>query len=235
MELKKLAIPPPWAMWIGLAVGFQARPSVIPPLWRDDRCAPGNIGQADLEGNHSYKFIYSRVFAADPGGRNLLILLVGAVRFELTTPCAQGGGMANSFRSISPLGINVPRRKHLQSANWPVDDFVAAQNLTHPPASTTGRQEHYGNNTWTRGYGRLSVTAIGGQIPGGHARRNLHKNREWLLFRAAKCASKVLYPLTLVTARAILPLVAVLPLAEVPSQGSPKIRARPKKHKPKNN
>jgi hypothetical protein len=56
-----------------------------------------------------------------------------------------------------------------------------------------------------------------------------------LLFRAAKCASKVLYPLTLVTARAILPLVAVLPLAEVPSQGSPKIRARPKKHKPKNN
>ena len=51
---------------------------------------PGNIGQADLEGNHSYKFIYSRVFAADPDGRNLLILLVGAVRFELTTPCAQG-------------------------------------------------------------------------------------------------------------------------------------------------
>ena len=89
MELKKLAIPPPWAKWIGLAVGFQARPSVIPPLWRDDRCAPGNIGQADLEGNHSYKFIYSRVFAADPDGRNLLILLVGAVRFELTTPCAQ--------------------------------------------------------------------------------------------------------------------------------------------------
>src|ERR1022692_794952 len=160
MERKELAIPPPCAMWIGLAVGFQAKPSVIPSLWRDDRCAPGNIGQADLEGNHSYKFIYSRVFAADPGGRNLLILLVGAVRFELTTPCAQGGGMANSFRSISPLGINVPRRKHLQSANWPVDDFVAAQNLTHPPASTTGRQEHYGNNTWTRGYGRLSVTAI---------------------------------------------------------------------------
>jgi hypothetical protein len=25
----------------------------------------------------------------------------------------------------------------LQCANWPVDDFVAAQNLTHPPASTT--------------------------------------------------------------------------------------------------
>ena len=68
-----------------------------------------------------------------------------------------------------------------------------------------------------------------------HARRNQHKNREWSLFRPAKCASKLLYPLTLVTARAILPLVAVLPLVEVPSQGSPKIRARPKKHKPKNN
>src|ERR1035437_4933467 len=51
---------------------------------------PGNIGEADLWGKHSYKFIYSRVFAADPDGRNLLILLVGAVRFELTTPCAQG-------------------------------------------------------------------------------------------------------------------------------------------------
>jgi hypothetical protein len=31
---------------------------------------PGSIGQADLEGNHSYKFIYSRVFAADPHGCN---------------------------------------------------------------------------------------------------------------------------------------------------------------------
>jgi len=49
----------PWAQWIGLAVEFQARPSVIPPLWRDDRCAPKSVEQADLEGNHSYKFIYS--------------------------------------------------------------------------------------------------------------------------------------------------------------------------------
>ena len=49
----------PWAWWIALAVEFQARPSVIPPLWRDDRCAPKSVEQADLEGNHSYKFIYS--------------------------------------------------------------------------------------------------------------------------------------------------------------------------------
>ena len=58
----------------------------------------GSIGQADLGGNHSYKFIYSRVFAADPYGCNFLILLVGAVRFELTTPCAQG-----SFRPPSKM------------------------------------------------------------------------------------------------------------------------------------
>src|ERR1019366_4947332 len=51
---------------------------------------PGSIGQVDLEGNHSYKFIYSRVFGADLGCCNLLILLVGAARFELATPCAQG-------------------------------------------------------------------------------------------------------------------------------------------------
>src|ERR1035437_595537 len=51
---------------------------------------PGSIGQADLGRNHSYKFIYSGVFAADPDGRNLLILLVGAGRFERPTPCAQG-------------------------------------------------------------------------------------------------------------------------------------------------
>lgn len=89
MEQGKLA-EPPWAQKIGRAVEFQARPSVIPPLWRDDRCLPGGIGQEDLKGNHSYKFIYSRVFAADPNGRNLLIPLVGAGRFELPTPCAQG-------------------------------------------------------------------------------------------------------------------------------------------------
>src|ERR1019366_2947031 len=51
---------------------------------------PGSIGQVDLEGNHSYKFIYSRVFGADLGCCNLLILLVGAGRFERPTPCAQG-------------------------------------------------------------------------------------------------------------------------------------------------
>ena len=60
MKPERLAFHPPWAQWIGLAVEFQAaRPSVIPPLWRDDRCAPKSVEQADLEGNHSYKFIYS--------------------------------------------------------------------------------------------------------------------------------------------------------------------------------
>src|ERR1039457_2056153 len=80
----------PWAQWIGLAVEFQARPSVIPPLWRDDRCAPKRVEQADLEGNHSYKFIYSGFFTDVLDGRKLLILLVGAGRFERPTPCAQG-------------------------------------------------------------------------------------------------------------------------------------------------
>src|ERR1017187_7382446 len=90
MERDKLAIPPPWARWIGLAVEFQARPSVIPPLWRDDRWAPKRVEQADLEGNHSYKFIYSGFFTDVLDGRKLLILLVGAGRFERPTPCAQG-------------------------------------------------------------------------------------------------------------------------------------------------
>ena len=63
---------------------------------------PGSIGQAYLEGNHSYKFIYSRYFTAVLDGRKLLILLVGAVRFELTTPCAQGGDMTSFSCSISP-------------------------------------------------------------------------------------------------------------------------------------
>ena len=90
MERDKLAIPPPWARWIGLAVEFQARPSVIPPLWRDDRCAPQSVEQADLEGYHSYKFIYSGFFTDFLNSRKLLILLVGAGRFERPTPCAQG-------------------------------------------------------------------------------------------------------------------------------------------------
>ena len=85
-----MTIPLAWARWIGLAVEFQARPSVIPPLWRDDRCAPKSVEQADLEGNHSYKFIYSGFFADVLDGRKLLIPLVGAGRFERPTPCAQG-------------------------------------------------------------------------------------------------------------------------------------------------
>ena len=80
----------PWTQWIALAVEFQARPSVIPPLWRDDRCALKSVEQADLDGNHSYKFIYSGFFTDVLDGRKLLILLVGAGRFERPTPCAQG-------------------------------------------------------------------------------------------------------------------------------------------------
>ena len=78
---------------------------------------------------------------------------------ETDPPCPRRG--YGQFVPLhKSLGINGPRRKHLHCPNWLVDDFVAAQNLTHPPASTTGRQEHYGNNAWPRGYGRLSVTAI---------------------------------------------------------------------------
>src|ERR1039457_5633955 len=99
MKPERLAFHPPWAQWIGLAVEFQAaRPSVIPPLWRDDRCAPKSVEQADLEGNHSYKFIYSGFFADVLDGRKLLIPLVGAGRFERPTPCAQGG-----FRPIPKM------------------------------------------------------------------------------------------------------------------------------------
>ena len=38
----------------------------------------------------SYKIIYSGLARHYRNGHNVLILLVGAVRFELTTPCAQG-------------------------------------------------------------------------------------------------------------------------------------------------
>ena len=53
-------------------------------------CAPKSVEQADLEGNHSYKFIYSGFFTDVLNGRKLLISLVGAGRFERPTPCAQG-------------------------------------------------------------------------------------------------------------------------------------------------
>ena len=39
------------------------RPSVIPPMWRDDRCAPKIDDSVKLEGLRSYKFIYSGIFA----------------------------------------------------------------------------------------------------------------------------------------------------------------------------
>ena len=43
-----------------------------------------------LVGGNSYKFIYSGLFAVGLDDRKLLILLVGAGRFERPTPCAQG-------------------------------------------------------------------------------------------------------------------------------------------------
>jgi len=41
--------------------------------------------------HHSYKIVYSKILEATGMGRILLISLVGAARFELATPCAQGG------------------------------------------------------------------------------------------------------------------------------------------------
>ena len=48
------------------------------------------VGQVDLEGNRSYSFIYSGFSRPSINDRKLLILLVGAGRFERPTPCAQG-------------------------------------------------------------------------------------------------------------------------------------------------
>jgi hypothetical protein len=62
---------------------------------------PRVMSRRIFEGNHSYKFIYSGFSRDVLNGRKLLILLVGAGRFERPTPCAQGGGMANLSRSIS--------------------------------------------------------------------------------------------------------------------------------------
>ena len=47
-------------------------------------------------GTGSYKIIYSGILEAARRGRNRLIPLVGAGRFELPTPCAQGGFWAPS-------------------------------------------------------------------------------------------------------------------------------------------
>src|ERR1039457_3992780 len=90
MELEKLAIPRLGRSGSVSRLNFRLGPLSFRHCGGMTGVLPGRIGQADLEGNPSYKFIYSRVFAVDPDGRNLLILLVGAVRFELTTPCAQG-------------------------------------------------------------------------------------------------------------------------------------------------
>gem|GEM_PF-2946217 len=44
----------------------------------------------NLEESNSYKIVYSGFGRSRTNGRMSLILLVGAARFELTTPCAQG-------------------------------------------------------------------------------------------------------------------------------------------------
>jgi hypothetical protein len=43
-----------------------------------------------LEAPSIYRIIYSKVSQTAGNSRNCLILLVGAARFELATPCAQG-------------------------------------------------------------------------------------------------------------------------------------------------
>jgi hypothetical protein len=45
----------------------------------------------NLEERHSYVFIYSVTFGHPKNARIVLILLVGAGRFERPTPCAQVG------------------------------------------------------------------------------------------------------------------------------------------------
>jgi len=50
----------------------------------------------NLEESNSYKIVYSGFGRSRTNGRMSLILLVGAARFELTTPCAQG-----SFRGFA--------------------------------------------------------------------------------------------------------------------------------------
>ena len=47
-------------------------------------------GLLNLEESHSYKIIYSGILKGAVNGCKLLILLVGAGRFERPTPCAQG-------------------------------------------------------------------------------------------------------------------------------------------------
>lgn len=66
----------------------------------------------DLGGSLSYKIIYSGFLEVVRNGRICLILLVGAARFELATPCAQG-----SFKPARKCPIfNSLRFKQLQRA-----------------------------------------------------------------------------------------------------------------------
>jgi hypothetical protein len=50
---------------------------------------------AALTDRNSYRIIYSRILEAAGNSRIYLILLVGAARFELATPCAQGSCVAS--------------------------------------------------------------------------------------------------------------------------------------------
>ena len=50
----------------------------------------------NLEESSSYKFIYSRFGHAQMHGRISLILLVGAARLDLTTPCAKADSGAST-------------------------------------------------------------------------------------------------------------------------------------------
>ena len=71
---------------------FRAQsPALANRLWIRLRQEPVRLSELlRLEEISSYKIIYSGLARHYRNGHNVLILLVGAVRFELTTPCAQG-------------------------------------------------------------------------------------------------------------------------------------------------
>jgi hypothetical protein len=86
--------------------GRSAEPTHLPfvqvtsqGLTENTRSGAGAICRAALwKRRHSYKIIYSGIFEAARSGRIRLILLVGAGRFELRTPCAQGRGLCGLSR-----------------------------------------------------------------------------------------------------------------------------------------
>jgi hypothetical protein len=93
-------------------------------------------GLLNLEESHSYKIIYSGILKGAVNGCKLLILLVGAGRFERPTPCAQVIGCPH-------LGIN--RFNNLRTllvgpcGNFSYNlDCKAAIRLVKPPTIPTG-------------------------------------------------------------------------------------------------